>query len=398
MSDQNMLIHLAAGGIAGTTGAILTCPLEVVKTRLQANMHLNPAHPPSFPRATALNNHNNVYNATSHSKNQKLTNNNSKLTTRLNCYSNILLRNNHLSHGGSMPMATVASSASSPQQFVANVFNLENTLKHQTAAARRGGHLPALVKTAAVHRPSIYLHFKLIIQNEGFKALFKGLGPNIVGVAPYRAIYFFSYANSKCLLSSRLDADKPIMHMTSAFIAGFSAVTITNPIWFVKTRLQLDESRRGLTTYEVVNKIMREKGPLGFYKGITASYFGICESALYFVIYEQLKIISASNMSDASQGLSMLNYFTSAGFAKSLASCICYPHEVARTRLRQEGDKYKGFFQTLSLIVKEEGARGLYKGMATHLIRQIPNTAIVMTTYEIIVNYCKTKRPLDVDD
>jgi solute carrier family 25 protein 33/36 len=64
--------------------------------------------------------------------------------------------------------------------------------------------------------------------------------------------------------------------------------------------------------------------------------------------------------------------------------------EVARTRLRQEGDKYKSFFQTLSLILREEGVRGLYKGMATHLIRQIPNTAIVMTTYELIVHYFAT--------
>lgn len=60
---------------------------------------------------------------------------------------------------------------------------------------------------------------------------------------------------------------------------------------------------------------------------------------------------------------------------------------MARTRLRQEGDKYKTFFQTLRLIIKEEGIRGMYKGLATHLIRQIPNTAIVMTTYELITDY-----------
>lgn len=63
--------------------------------------------------------------------------------------------------------------------------------------------------------------------------------------------------------------------------------------------------------------------------------------------------------------------------------------EVARTRLRLEGNKYHGFFQTLNLIIVEEGVRGMYKGMATHLIRQIPNTAIVMTTYELIINYWK---------
>ena len=72
---------------------------------------------------------------------------------------------------------------------------------------------------------------------------------------------------------------------------------------------------------------------------------------------------------------------------------------MARTRLRQEGNKYVGFIQTLSLVFKEEGARGLYKGMATHLVRQIPNTMIVMTTYELIVNYFKfAEKTLCLDD
>jgi solute carrier family 25 protein 33/36 len=61
--------------------------------------------------------------------------------------------------------------------------------------------------------------------------------------------------------------------------------------------------------------------------------------------------------------------------------------EVARTRLRQAGNKYTGFLQTVKLLVSEEGFSALYKGMATHLIKQIPNTIIIMTTYELIVNY-----------
>ena len=63
--------------------------------------------------------------------------------------------------------------------------------------------------------------------------------------------------------------------------------------------------------------------------------------------------------------------------------------EVARTRLREEGNKYTGFFQTLMVVFREEGARGLYKGMGTHLLRQIPNSMIVMVTYELIINYYK---------
>lgn len=68
---------------------------------------------------------------------------------------------------------------------------------------------------------------------------------------------------------------------------------------------------------------------------------------------------------------------------------------MARTRLRLEGDKYRSFFQTLNLIIIEEGVRGIYKGMATHLIRQIPNTAIVMTAYELIINYWVTPNKIN---
>ncbi|KAJ8256501.1 hypothetical protein COCON_G00186530 [Conger conger] len=37
MFERDTLVHLFAGGSGGTIGAILTCPLEVVKTRLQSS-------------------------------------------------------------------------------------------------------------------------------------------------------------------------------------------------------------------------------------------------------------------------------------------------------------------------------------------------------------------------
>lgn len=46
------------------------------------------------------------------------------------------------------------------------------------------------------------LFFRHIVQNEGPRALFKGLGPNLVGVAPSRAIYFCTYSQTKNTLNS----------------------------------------------------------------------------------------------------------------------------------------------------------------------------------------------------
>lgn len=381
-----MYIHLVAGGLAGSTGTLLTSPLEVVKTRFQSSTS---SFKQIIEQQHKAGEANKLSTSTTigHIKNSCTSNLNNlsnrvKLASRAahscSLNSTIFFKNNHLSQHSSNLMTSGFNFDTSQQNF-----KCLNT------------------SSKVLHRPGlgIYLHLKFIIQNEGVKALYKGLGPTLIGVAPYRAIYFYTYANSKQFFARFMGEDRSIMHICSAFVAGFSAVSVTNPIWFIKTRLQLDESRRGVTISQVVNKILKEKGVLGFYKGISASYFGVMETALYFVIYEKLKAISNKHLSDSESNMRFVGYFTSAGFSKSLASCLCYPHEVARTRLRQEGNKYVGFIQTLSLVFKEEGARGLYKGMATHLVRQIPNTMIVMTTYELIVNYFKfTEKTVCLDD
>jgi len=65
--------------------------------------------------------------------------------------------------------------------------------------------------------------------------------------------------------------------------------------------------------------------------------------------------------------------------------------------LREEGIKYRTFWQTLNTVCAEEGVKGLYRGLGTQLIRQIPNTAIIMATYEAVV-YVLTRhfRPVAV--
>lgn len=74
-----------------------------------------------------------------------------------------------------------------------------------------------------------------------------------------------------------------------------------------------------------------------------------------------------------------------------------YPHEVVRTRLREtpktvmENNKlvtrspYNGLINTFVRIAREEGTRGLYAGMGAHLMRVVPNTAIMFACYELIV-------------
>ena len=72
---------------------------------------------------------------------------------------------------------------------------------------------------------------------------------------------------------------------------------------------------------------MREEGVRGFYKGLSASYLGVTETTIQWVLYEQLKRAAAA---DGKKGgyQEWFGMLGSAGTAKFVASLITYPHEV----------------------------------------------------------------------
>uniref|UniRef100_A0ACB8FAL9 Uncharacterized protein n=1 Tax=Sphaerodactylus townsendi TaxID=933632 RepID=A0ACB8FAL9_9SAUR len=134
---------------------------------------------------------------------------------------------------------------------------------------------------------------------------------------------------------------------------GFTAITATNPIWLIKTRLQLDARNRGekrMSAFECVRKVYRSDGFKGFYRGMSASYAGISETVIHFVIYESIKrrlleYKSASVMDEEDESVKEASDFVgmmmAAATSKTCATSIAYPHEVVRTRLREEGTKYR---------------------------------------------------------
>uniref|UniRef100_A0AAZ3PRG1 Solute carrier family 25 member 36-A n=1 Tax=Oncorhynchus tshawytscha TaxID=74940 RepID=A0AAZ3PRG1_ONCTS len=212
------------------------------------------------------------------------------------------------------------------------------------------------------------------------------------------AIYFAAYSTAKEKLNGVFEADSTQVHMVSAGLAGFTAITATNPIWLIKTRLQLDARNRGerrMNAFECMRRVYQTEGWRGFYRGMSASYAGISETVIHFVIYESIKRKLMESKAQASMdqdedesvkdASDFVGMMLAAATSKTCATSIAYPHEVIRTRLREEGSKYRSFFQTLLTVPKEEGYRALYRGLTTHLVRQIPNTAIMMSTYEMVV-------------
>jgi len=267
---------------------------------------------------------------------------------------------------------------------------------------RPGGILWHFVETVHIIRD--------IARDESPHALFKGLVPTLVGVIPARSINFFTYGNGKQIIANQFNngRENSYVHLCAAAIAGVITGTATNPIWVVKTRMQLSASNNstpattagravsspasfsGGSVSTTIRQIAREEGIRGFYKGLSASYLGVTEGTIQWVLYERLKLLTTGTEGQGAlqEWAGMLG---SAGTAKCVASLITYPHEVLRTRLRQplvNGRKrYTGLIQTLRLVIAEEGARSLYGGLSAHLMRVVPNAAVMYSIYEGLLRW-----------
>ena len=175
--------------------------------------------------------------------------------------------------------------------------------------------------------------------------MFKGLGPTLVGVVPARSINFFTYGNGKRIIADKFNdgQENSAVHFSAAAFAGIVTGTATNPIWVVKTRLQLVQGDKKVLggSWNCIKKIMREEGIRGFYKGLSASYLGVSETAIQWVLYERLKKLTTAV--DGQNGVSKwVGLLGSAGSAKFVASMITYPHEVCLSFLSES--KFYGFF------------------------------------------------------
>jgi len=400
MVENDTRIHFIAGGVGGTTGAIFTCPLEVVKTRLQSS---NSGFDTSLKTQTAAAVTNPA--AAARSTNRKAFARIDKVTYRPvfgSQHSVNLLNGSHGHFGSTTPI--LYSTQSQPCRPVKTKLTSFPDRTNKLVHTRHGVHTVSVPDPPPKRTLGVWGCLRHIWVNEGPRGLFRGLGPNLLGVAPQRAIYFWSYSTTKKTLNCNLDkpyCDTPFVHVLSAFSAGFISSCVTNPIWLIKTRLQLNRSDGGL--FHVIKNIHAEQGIIGFWRGLTASWWGISETIIHFVIYENLKkcLNERQNQEREKTVVDFAGFMLCGATSKTCATCLAYPHEVARTRMRESGTRYRSFCQTLGLVRTEEGLRGWYRGLGTQLIRQIPNTAIMMATYELTVymltNYMKEQRGKDVN-
>jgi len=111
-----------------------------------------------------------------------------------------------------------------------------------------------------------------IFRERGFTGFYKGFGACLVGIAPEKALKLAVNDSVKDYIQSlyKVPVKKFQVHeeIVAGSIAGFVQLIVTVPYEMVKIRLQMSK-----TTMTTGFQIVRELGPMGLYKGFTATFF-----------------------------------------------------------------------------------------------------------------------------
>ncbi|XP_054788556.1 uncharacterized protein LOC129294323 isoform X2 [Prosopis cineraria] len=196
---------------------------------------------------------------------------------------------------------------------------------------------------ATLRKASIWHEASSIVNEEGFRAFWKG---NLVTIAhrlPYSSVNFYVYEHYKKLLKTlpglkiekdNISADLCI-HFVGGGLAGISAATATYPLDLVRTRLAAQTKviyYRGV--WHALQTISHEEGILGLYKGLGATLLGVGPNiAISFTVYETLRSLWQSNRSNDSSVLVSLACGSRSGIASS--TVVYYAFDAEKEGLVQ---------------------------------------------------------------
>jgi solute carrier family 25 protein 39/40 len=241
-----------------------------------------------------------------------------------------------------------------------------------------------------------------IVRNEGFFALYAGLGPTFAMAVPANVLYFVAYETLRDELRKQ--------HVPfEAFLAGSAArvvsVTLTIPFEVVRTRVQALDRNLGRTPRIEIADLVKNEGYRSFWKGLVPMLArDVPFSGLYWFLFEKIKAaLKDAGLALASHPAALLSAdvklaFVSGAAAGSLAAFVTTPFDVIKTRQQveaacsQPGCKPPGALTLVSDILRTEGPQRLFAGAVPRTLRVAPACAIMIGSYELTKHVLRNAR------
>lgn len=258
--------------------------------------------------------------------------------------------------------------------------------------------------------PSWLRRLARVWRDEGAGALYGGAMSKSVHSVSSSFLYFLAFSAFKRTYEERTKTKIGVgATLAAAAAAGCCNVLVTEPLDTYTTRKQLEskdvgtkddgeldgdegfkETLRALRAPEVAKK---HSEMTGLYSGLGASLALTINPAIQYTVFEQLRqrLMVIMNVRAQRRGiskpvveLSTFDAFVLGAVSKATATILTYPlvrAKVLQKAGRREEDR-RSLMSTLTRVHREEGARGMYKGLDAQLIKTVLAGALAMTIKE----------------
>ncbi|KAG0653581.1 Mitochondrial dicarboxylate transporter [Rhodotorula mucilaginosa] len=220
------------------------------------------------------------------------------------------------------------------------------------------------------------------------RGAYAGLSASILRQMTYSVTRFGVYDELKKRLQARhpVGAPLPVWEMAAAAsVAGGLGGLAGNPADVVLVRMTADagkpvEQRLGYKhCFDGVFRIIREEGASALFRGVGPNCArAVLMNASQLATYDTFKemILSTGLIGD---GIGL--YFASSFMAGTVATTVCAPFDVIKTRIMNASGQ-ASISSVIAHSFKHEGMGWMFKGWTPAFIRLSPNTIIVFLTLE----------------
>ena len=238
---------------------------------------------------------------------------------------------------------------------------------------------------------------------EGITALYRGVVLAIVASVMSWGLYMLIYKYLLFLYDKHSIQDSLVLDYGASLIASIFCAAFTNPIWLIKTRMQLqDRTDAGGEYYNsffhALREIIRKEGYGAMLRGMVPQMLLSIPNAFYIPLYELLKRTIVKVISPGSdRQCNFAEIFICSSIAKTFITIISNPLLVIKTKMQDHRNarlidgktevKYTGLRSAVFTAVHREGLmRGLLlRGLGIGLTQKILRSTTHLVVYELFV-------------
>ena len=240
--------------------------------------------------------------------------------------------------------------------------------------------------------------FVNIVRTQGPLGLYTGLTAALLRQLTYSTVRFGVYEDLKTRFgptptASNPNPKPPLTHLVAmSSFSGFMGGIVGNPGDVLNVRMQSDfakapsERRNYNNALNGLIRMIREEGLASIMRGVSAnSSRALLMTASQLASYDAFKSMLLSPAAHATLHYKFkdntFTHFTASLAAGFVATTICSPVDVIKTRIMSAGEK-SSLADILKQAVRKEGYLWIFRGWVPSFIRLGPQTICTMMFFE----------------